>query len=287
MSGRRNARAMSSIFGPARASSRDHAIWACSRSNCRQPSATARDPGNEKATSGVTPGPSAGVTVNVAVQPEGDSLKLAYTLTNTGSNTLDAVQLHTCVPTTDAPGFFPTLSAQNGATNCSELYQRLNLWSGGRPVAFSESLLAKSQVHLALMRKGAAPVRWSWWVNGPETFDLPLIALTSRDGSTRWRWRSSRPFGPRRMSGTTAPVFICFRGLGASSRAEARPCAADSMCSLAARTQSSQGSSVISRPRPPGKPSRPRPGSRRTAQQSGASICRQARVRSNVLPRAS
>ncbi|MCX6913533.1 MAG: beta-galactosidase [Verrucomicrobia bacterium] len=31
------------------------------------------------------------------------------------------------------------------------------------------------------MQNGAAPVKWGWWVNSPETFDPPLIALTSRD----------------------------------------------------------------------------------------------------------
>lgn len=123
----------------------------------------------------------AGVEVRVAVQPDGDSLKLTYTVKNTGPNALAAVQLHTCIPTTEAPGFCPPPPA--GKTNWMELYQRLRVWSDGQPRRFSETSLGRSEVHLALLRRGAAPVQWGWWVNGPETFDRPLIALTSRDGS--------------------------------------------------------------------------------------------------------
>jgi hypothetical protein len=123
-----------------------------------------------------------GITVQVAVQPDGDSLKLVYTLTNTGSNTLDAVQLHTCVPTTEAPSFFPKAEVRNSQKNWAELYERLHVWSGSHSLAFSETQLAKSEVHLALMRQGAAPVRWGWWTNSTETFDQPFIALNSRDG---------------------------------------------------------------------------------------------------------
>ena len=123
-----------------------------------------------------------GVTVHIAVEPDGDSLKLNYTLQNTGSNALGAVQLHTCIPTTEAPSFFPPPTVRNAQTNWSELYGRLHVWSGNRRFTFAETKLAASEPHLSLMRKGAAPVRWGWWVNSPETFDVPLIALTSRDG---------------------------------------------------------------------------------------------------------
>lgn len=122
-----------------------------------------------------------GATVHFAVKPEGDSLKLIYTLQNVGTNTLDAVQLHTCIPTTEAPGFFPPPNVSNTQTNWSELYDRLYLWSGKRRFSFAETKLAASEPHLSLMLNGAAPVKWAWWVNGPETFDAPLIALTSRD----------------------------------------------------------------------------------------------------------
>ncbi len=125
-----------------------------------------------------------GVTVQVEVEPDGDSLKLAYTLTNTGPTPLEDVQLHTCLPTTEAPAFFPLPTVRNGQTDWSELYQRLHVWSGGRGFTFAETSLAGTEVHLSLMRVGATPVRWAWWVNGPETFDLPLVALSSRDGRT-------------------------------------------------------------------------------------------------------
>ena len=123
-----------------------------------------------------------GVTVQIEVEPDGDSLKLKYTLQNTGTNTLDAVQLHTCIPTTEAPGFFPPPTVRDAQTNWSELYDRLHIWSEDRRFTFAATKLAASEPHLSLMRKGAAPVRWGWWVNSPETFDVPLIALTSRDG---------------------------------------------------------------------------------------------------------
>ncbi len=123
-----------------------------------------------------------GVTVHIEVEPEGDSLKLKYTLQNVGSNTLHAVQLHTCIPTTEAPGFFPPAAVRSAQTNWSELYERLHVWSDKRPFSFSETKLAATEPHLSLMQTGYSPVKWGWWVNSPERFDPPLIALTSRDG---------------------------------------------------------------------------------------------------------
>ncbi len=123
-----------------------------------------------------------GITVHVEVEPDDNSLKLEYTLRNTSPNALDAVQLHTCIPTTEAPGFFPPPRVVNAQTNWTELYQRLHYWSKGWRFTFAQTRLAPTELHLSLMRAGATPVRWGWWVNSPETFDLPLIALTSRDG---------------------------------------------------------------------------------------------------------
>jgi hypothetical protein len=122
-----------------------------------------------------------GVTVHIAVEPDGDSLKLNYTLQNVGTNALEAVQLHTCIPTTEAPGFFPPPSVSPAQTNWSELYDRLHVWSGERAFSFAATALAASEPHLSLMQTGYTPVKWGWWVNGPERFDPPLIALTSRD----------------------------------------------------------------------------------------------------------
>jgi len=59
--------------------------------------------------------------------------------------------------------------------------QKLIFWSGERQFSFAETKLAASEPHLSLMQNGAVPVKWGWWVNSPQTFDPPLIALTSRD----------------------------------------------------------------------------------------------------------
>jgi hypothetical protein len=123
-----------------------------------------------------------GITVNVEVEPVSDGLKLTYTLENTSTRAMDDVQLHPCIPTTEAPGFFPEPTLRNGEKSWAELYERLSLWSDGRRFSFSEAKLAESEPHLAFMYQGAAPIYWAWWVNGSETFNLPLIALTSRDG---------------------------------------------------------------------------------------------------------
>jgi len=124
-----------------------------------------------------------GITVIVEVEPASDGLKLTYTLENTSTRAMDDVQLHPCIPTTEAPGFFPEPTLQNGEKIWAELYERLSLWSDGRRFSFAEAKLAGSEPHLAFMFKGTAPIQWAWWVNGTETFNLPLIALTSRDGS--------------------------------------------------------------------------------------------------------
>jgi hypothetical protein len=122
-----------------------------------------------------------GLEVRVRVEPEGDTLKLGYTLRNTGTNALESVQLHTCIPTTEAPGFFPPRNPAGGPAPWSELYQRLHVWSADRRFTLSQTRLAPTEPHLALMQRGAPPVQWAWWVNTPETFDPPLIALSSRD----------------------------------------------------------------------------------------------------------
>jgi hypothetical protein len=123
-----------------------------------------------------------GITVNVKVEPVPDGLKLKYTLENTSARAMDEVQLHPCITTTEAPGFFPEPTFRNGEKSWAELYDRLSLWSNGRRFSFAEAQLAGSEPHLAFMHQGATPIQWAWWVNGTETFNLPLIALTSRDG---------------------------------------------------------------------------------------------------------
>lgn len=139
-----------------------------------------------------------GATVHVAVTPDHDRLLLDYRVENTGATPLDDVQIHTCIPTTQAPGFFPSPAPLGGRSRWHGLYPRLHLWSRKRRFTFADTRLAPDEAHLSLMRRGAPPIRWAWWVNGPETFDTPLIALSSKDGRKtvalafeQARWASS------------------------------------------------------------------------------------------------
>ncbi len=125
----------------------------------------------------------AGVRVRVEVVQAEECLKLAYTLTNVGSVALDAVQVHTCIPTTEAPGFRPDPTGQGADRTWSELYHRLYVCSEGRRLPFGAARLSRGEQHLALCRRGGPTTHWGWWVNGSETFDLPIVALTSRDRS--------------------------------------------------------------------------------------------------------
>ncbi len=63
-----------------------------------------------------------------------------------------------------------------------EFYDRTFLWSDGQPFAVGQTEKGKEEIHLSFVRDGRPPVEWAWWNNGPETFDLPLIAVESRDG---------------------------------------------------------------------------------------------------------
>jgi hypothetical protein len=132
-----------------------------------------------------------GIQVDFAATPENDSLKLRYTLTNHSPAVLSRVLVHTCVPTTEAPSFFPPAAEREGKDRHGKpvklkvylgLYDRTFFWSQGKQIAFSQTELGKNELHLAFTRQGTPPVKWAWWVNGPETFDVPLIAVASKDG---------------------------------------------------------------------------------------------------------
>jgi hypothetical protein len=130
-----------------------------------------------------------GITVQFHGQTEEDSLTVEYAVHNQTTNALDRVQIHACITTTEAPSFFPaatlTPAAQAGgpvSTNYRGLYERLFLWRSNEPFSFASAPLASRELHLAFLRSGEAPIHWAWWVNAPETFDLPLIAARSRDG---------------------------------------------------------------------------------------------------------
>ena len=75
-----------------------------------------------------------GVTVYIEVEPDGDSLKLKYTLQNTSTSALDAVQLHTCIPTTEAPGFFPHAHRAQCAGQLAGTLRPCACLAGGSPL---------------------------------------------------------------------------------------------------------------------------------------------------------
>lgn len=132
-----------------------------------------------------------GIAVRFAATAEKSSLKLRYTVTNNSSTILPRVILHTCVPTTESPSFFPPAREHAGIGSDGrpmkfaaylELNQRVFLWSNGKRFALSETERGKDEVHLAFVQQGMAPIEWAWWKNGKETFDVPLIAVVSKDG---------------------------------------------------------------------------------------------------------
>jgi hypothetical protein len=129
-----------------------------------------------------------GITLDFAATVAGTGLRLRYTLTNTTQKTLKRVLLHTCIPTTDAPAFFPgeTKSLSEGRGRVGRymgVYDRTYLWSNGRSFNFAETELGREEIHLSFMREGSTPIEWEWWINGPETFDYPFIAVQSEDGT--------------------------------------------------------------------------------------------------------
>ncbi len=123
-----------------------------------------------------------GVVVRVAVEPDRDGLDVEYTVANETGSALDRVQIHTCIPTTDAPGYFPDPTVVGGAVGWSELYERLNAWSSGKRFTFAQTRPGRREPHLSLPASSGPRTEWGWWRNAPETFDTPLIVLSSRDG---------------------------------------------------------------------------------------------------------
>jgi len=134
-----------------------------------------------------------GLHLRFVATPEQDSVKLEYTLTNGSKETLARAHLHPCLPTVGAATFYPGTQAEAqtgregrvarvGRKDFSELYERLFLWSKGDKFSFRSTELGKSEVHTAFMFKNEAAVEWNWWKNDQKTFDVPLIALESKDG---------------------------------------------------------------------------------------------------------
>jgi hypothetical protein len=131
-----------------------------------------------------------GIAVRFEATPQAESVDLTYTVVNHTTAPLKQVHLHTCVTTTEAPAFFPQLTTGRGSQlpsdtrdqDYTELLTRLFVWSGGKSLRLDRTEHARRQVHLSLLPKGAPPIEWAWWINATNTFDEPLIAVTSHDG---------------------------------------------------------------------------------------------------------
>ena len=133
------------------------------------------------------------VRLDLRATPEPESCRLEYTLTNGTSETLEQVLIYPCMPTMGATSFYPGSQAEAqpgaagrkarvGRADYSELFARLSLWSGGERFTFAKSALAPTEKHLAFMKQGETPVDFAWFVNAEHTFDLPVLAVASKDG---------------------------------------------------------------------------------------------------------
>lgn len=156
-----------------------------------------------------------GVELRFRAVGHADSVELEYTLRNGSKETLRRAHLHPCLPTVGSPSFYPGTAeeaaagaggraARVGRKDFTSMWDRLWLWSKSAPFAFSSSNLAKQEKHLAFPKRNEDPIEWSWWKNAPETFELPLIALESKDGRRvlalgfeRAIWASSNGGDPR------------------------------------------------------------------------------------------
>lgn len=134
-----------------------------------------------------------GFHIDFSATPEDGSVLLKYTLRNESEKALGRVQLIPCLPTMGAPSFYPGTpeearrstsgrQARTGRDDYTQLYERLWLWSKGKKFSYASSKLGRGEKHLAFMRAGEEPIQWSWFVNSEETFDVPLLAVESKDG---------------------------------------------------------------------------------------------------------
>lgn len=174
-----------------------------------------------------------GLTLSFRARPEGDSIALEYTLENGTEGNLERLLVHPCLPTQGSVAFFPGTSdqavlgkggraARVGKNDYTELWTRVFLWSKGKPFRFADSKLAKEEKHLAFMLDKTEPIEWSWWKNGEQTFDLPLIAVESKDkkhvlalGFEKALWASSNGGDPR----ACVHVFPSFGNLAKGAKA--------------------------------------------------------------------
>jgi hypothetical protein len=131
-----------------------------------------------------------GIVVRFQATADANRASLVYAIINRTVSPLKQVHLHTCVTTTEAPLFFPNLtppseshlSANSRDRDYTELFTRLFVWKSGQPFPFDTTEHRRREAHVSLMPEGRPPIQWGWWVNSTNTFDEPLIALTSLDG---------------------------------------------------------------------------------------------------------
>src|SRR5450756_1803679 len=139
------------------------------------------------------------IVVDFLAVNESSRLALTYTVTNNGSTTLERVHIHPCIPTSSAPSFRPEKDLRYPGDAlvtfydrrepkrlpCAETFftldDRIKVWRDGKPIRLSETQEGQSEVHLALMKQGEAPINWGWWNNTPECFDEPIIVVESNE----------------------------------------------------------------------------------------------------------
>ena len=118
-----------------------------------------------------------GIILKFSSKVEKYNISLTYTLTNNTTEALNDPNIHVCLQTTDAPSFFP-------GQPYTGLFNRLFLWSKGQMFAMSETELGSSEQHLAFVNENESPLNWGWWKFAQRTFDIPLLAMASKDGKS-------------------------------------------------------------------------------------------------------
>ena len=71
----------------------------------------------------------------------------------------------------------------------------------------SETGKGKDEIHLAFTRQGLPPIKWAWWRNGEETFDVPLLLSPVKTAGLPPRL--GFPEGVR-VTGNTGDERACF-----------------------------------------------------------------------------
>ncbi|MHB1305486.1 MAG: hypothetical protein ACYDC1_02630 [Limisphaerales bacterium] len=189
-------------------------------------------------------------------------------MVNHTSTLLKRVHLHTCVTTTEAPAFFPRLATGRESQlppdtrdqDYTELLTRLFVWSGGQPLRLDRTEHARRQVHLSVMREDEPVIDWAWWVNSTNTFDEPLIVVTSRDGHWTAGLEFERAIWASANTGMIGPASTFSPSSAALNRVPAPPSAVRFGCGREARRSGAiaRAAGLTGRPRPLAAPLLPR-----------------------------